>query len=541
MRVDIEEIKGVVLMVISHGTKRHAMDLSDRTTSRAVYTNMKRTFEYNNTDVWPYISEANQSKIYDLVVAGVTIAGSILPLEQVIISLRGVVSELASLHDEQAIRMRLSLSSRIIMPDSIHESYNHNDGAPGSVEQTYVRSEYIDLLVLSCGLKVVIPIWIEMKYKSHQSVKSSLKEGRLFDILTRSQYINYKGMLKLIRYIRVFMNKSPSDEVRLVNVVAGTGSEDAHRQILAKQVVGTVSVIDPVSGQIPNTSTLDDGEIAPEITTSTQTVISRIYFSVNSMVKTGSRARRGSMVEPKFPAGTNNGDEATSTLEQYRASFANNQGELAAVRYYMENTYVHLEQLLGEQGRSREVVELFETFLDQGRQNKKRSILNCQRRIVKLVYQDLIDPRHIDSLHRKQNICAIAVTQTWLWVKGYYSIAAIVGATPITDTKIVMDNSRVRIKDPAQLHDLNTLFAPSKRMKGKNANAVLENRVATAIMAMNNPGNETSQSGFGSNAWRLHLPEQMRTSMTGHADIHVYLCPNDICVQLASLITSLAK
>jgi hypothetical protein len=535
MRIDIEEAGTTVLLVISHGKDRYAMDLSDRTTSRAVYTNMMTTYTYNNTDIWPQMDESVQRNLYELIIAGIELARSPLPLENVIMALRGVVQQIASHHDETKMRLRIGLSPTITMPASISDRYNREDGNPGSEEQTYVRSEYLDLLTLSCGLKAVLPILIEMKYKSFQSVGAALMDGRQFDILTRSEYLNYKGMAKLVRYITVFMDKSHSDEVRMANVVAGIGSEGTSRQILAKQVVSTVILMDPITGQIPNTSAPGERE---DGSANTQTVISRIYFSVSSMVHTGSRGRRGSLVEPKFPSGTGNSDEATSTLEQYRSGLSSNQGDLAAVRYYMEQHQSHLFQLFG--GQHQGASELLEIFLSHGNANRRRSILPCQRRIVKAVYQDLIDPRHIDCLKKRQNIIAVAVTQTWLWVHGYRTIAAMVGATPVTESHVAMDNARDRIKDPDLLAKLNNLFIPAKRIKGKGANAVVENRVMTAIMALNNPTSESDPSGFGSNAWRLHLPPVMRAELTGHEDATLFMCPRDVCVQLAQLFVQLA-
>ena len=163
-------------------------------------------------------------------------------------SLQNNVKELYDYFNFDQIREWVALN--INLPElemNFSSEYKTSMDDVGSRDQTYLRSDYVDLVTLSLLLRFMIPIWNEFIDRTKKEYGVNFKEYYAFRLLRNSNLYNNRAMEKLRVYISFPMKNNFNDTHM---VLSGISTEDIPTWMLSlvvirRLVVGKLENNDP--------------------------------------------------------------------------------------------------------------------------------------------------------------------------------------------------------------------------------------------------------------------------------------------------------
>lgn len=494
-------------IVAKHAEASLIWRVGDRGEEKKLVEAIEGNFEYINK-IWASMTQQAQSNIFSVLAKIRNMIAEIPSVENLIMELTPAVAELMDLHDYEDIRRQVAYDPTVIVPDKCIVDYDPSDEKPGSRDQTYLRSDYLDLAALSVLLKPLIPIWTEFTHYTKNDTGKIYREYYAYMLLKDSYVPELPPIKKLIKYIACFLKKHESS---LNVIVTGVGSEDYPQMLLSTVVVDKVSMVDIRKH--------DHGS----------NVITWIYYYVRQNAEGSNPNKFSNAVKAKNPEGGEADENKLSRLEGYKIKQPVSIGDISMLRTYMSDPY-----RIALKAKPDINLDLLNEFVGQSKSMRDSRIMPAQVALAQYCLKRVISPRGVNHLLKVQVINAIAVTQTILWEWGYHYLSGLAGATPIIEGDISFvggSSSRARIP-PELIEKIDLLYPIAKIdntvMKSRQVNPVLK-----AIEQLND--------GFSANDWELNLVGNKIKMLRGHEQITRISCPHEIKIMLARLIVDIAK
>lgn len=424
------------------------------------------------------------------------------------------IAKISSIITIDKLRSWYAYKSGIIIPADLKDSINDlPDPSLATVDQTYLRKDYIGLCALSMAMTLLSPVFSAYVEKTKGEHGTEWKTYYAYLLITKSEYYKSEELARLYRYVEVTLN---SLVIRYDTIVlSGISKEEYPQWIMA--VVMTKKV---ATGDITG-----DPTVPP--------LIKFIYKYIQQKVQSMEKDFHGRVRYRQIKKSGNSDDSEISPLEAYntRQVITDNLviicehylSDIEAVALKMDDT-IPLSLLQESQSARAHVLSLLYSS----------DIGDGQIILLKWVLSKVIPPGMVDYLSRESIIDGIIAVRTYLWHKGYYDLAALISAVPIDNTQEHMvTGTDKRSRVVRDLSDkIDQIFPYYRKTTGVKK---VKPQKSVQISA------EYVESLLNKNDWYLTLPDVwLESALLGSTSRH-YAINDDIRLNLIDLAIDIAS
>ena len=344
-----------------------------------------RTFDALN-EYWATLPEDTQEKYFKLYTEAFLDIEEGLPFIQLKTRLTNIVKRIIDLVDYPNLSAWTIAHGGIVYDKDIHDSY---DGEYPK-RQTYLKSEYNELAVLSMVFKMLAPIWCGFLYDS-KALDKNYKELHALDLMTTSNISTIPAYERLVDYCTAITEKNHSMLTSAICIHMGTN--EIPKYMLAMAIVRCIAVCD-----------IRDPE---------KTLIKVVYKFLESRARNlgfGVRDKRGNRPEGD--------DDEDSVAEKYRISQTVPDYAVVTMANYVMDT-ARIVHDLNPKGS----IKKAENYIRSATNNTNFTIAGYHIPFIGLVCDRVVHTRTCRLMEREPLLNLIGITAAWLSDKGYQLLA----------------------------------------------------------------------------------------------------------------------
>ena len=361
--------------------------------------------------------------------------------------------------------------------DNIKMKYDDTMSDNYTQDQTYIFSEYQELVALIVQLRVMFPIWAHYIEIFSGKLGTNYKEFEAFKLICGTALFTNKAMEKLTRYVRAIT----PDEGSKAAIIDFISSEDYPIYNLSLVVVRKMCTMD-----IRN-----PGEKTPII-------IKHIFTHVREKI-TNSDKKQGCIISEKGGQDANNRSEERqiSMIERFKIREKLSIGTKEFLLEVVRNPYTIAKQL------SPMVNPDTVTLINAARSKILQvNVERVQKIFLKNILSINIPSRTVDLMEKEELIGALAAAASVLITDGFEDIAPFLTASIVSaDTSGTIATDQHQNKVPAELREsLNELLKFQRSSKSKIVTNPLAENVDLIFKEISN------------NAWYNNFPDELMTS-----------------------------
>lgn len=374
----------------------------------------------------------------------------------------------------------------------------------GSRDQTYLRSEYIDLITLSAMLRFMLPIWNEFMDKTKAEYGNTFKDYYAFKLLRESSIYNCKAMEKLRVYIN-YPIKANFDNTTMV--LSGISTEDIPTYMLALVVIRRLAV-----GRIENNE--------PNVH-----LITFIYKYVFRTAQNTSNGKKA--IKEKKIRKNEDEDEKESSLDRYKIKYQISIGEIAEIEFAIKN-YEYLVNLYCpnlDRNIIRENLESIQVLTPV-------KLEDVQIILLSWIIHPLVPSRGLVYVNKETILIAMAVSQAILRELGYPFLAMLLTAYPDRESsEFITSSSETRSRIPKEMVEQLDYLFPFIKRTGRRGNIKGINPIINLITNM--------AISFNSINWFITVKEKYLHEVYGENATRRIIMPGDLKVDLTKCLIHL--
>lgn len=472
---------------------------------------------------WAQCHPKTQDEIFEIYAKIYDVFQTIWDINVRVAALRPLVADLMDFHPQEDIFMWAWSRANIVVPASIHRTFDKNGTMAGTLERTYLDEDYRQLVALSISLRVMFPIWRQFTADTRRESGNIFKEYQAYQLLALSEVAQCKAMNRLMVFIR---HTIPKDRHNDAAILVGISSEDIPNWVLSVTVVTRLCCGD-VRGINQN----------PDANTQITTLPAYLYNFILQKLR-GIETSVGNVSPKNSGTYAGDGDSNLSKLEGFKIKQPTSIGNIETISAYLE---IQMDRVLSGEPlgpRSltsrlstspdfpRMVVEAYQSVqeLDAVRLTRE------QVAIAGWVLKQFIPVRSIPSLQKQDLLKMIAFAVAYLWEKNHFYLAAFASGIAIdtNDDNVGMIADRKDAIDKEELVSLMRRYIFTKRTGSRAKTAKSINPVITAI--------ETMTQSLSKYQWRITLPEHWISKAGWNPRSKVIKIPTDIRTRLALVL-----
>lgn len=482
---------------------------------------------------WAQCAQATQDEIFETYAKIYDVFQRVWDISRRARELTPLVANLMEYHPQEDIYMWAWSRANILVPSTIHRTFDTNGGMAGTPERTYLEEDYRWLVTLSISLRVMFPIWRQFTTDSRTQSSGSgvnvFKEFQAFGLLSLSNVRNCKAMQRLALFVK---HTIPRDRHNSSAILVGISSEDIPNWVLSVTVVTRLSCGD-VRGINPNAS---EGGTITTLPAFLYNFILQKLRGIESMVGN---------VSPKYSGSYSaDGDSNLSKIEGFKIKQPTATGNIEAISAYLDVQWARVHDFvqngvpLSERSLAMRmnkdpafpqlIVESMQTVSELETVRLTRE----QATIAAWALAPYVPVRSIPSLSKQDVLKIIAFAQAYLFSNQHFYLASIVGAEAV-DIMVsatggsMMADRKDAIEKEEQLQ-LIERFPFNRRTASRARNAKNTSPVMTTI--------ETLTQGLSRYQWRMTLPDSWVSRIGWNPRNRIVKVPADIRTLLAQLI-----
>lgn len=455
---------------------------------------------------WAQLPPSRQENIWDVYSTIHEILMTDYESRSILEKLKIQVKYLYDLMPLEEIKHWMLFHSNIRIPSSLKTEYDELNPP----DRTYLRSDYQDLVSLAIAVRPMIPIWGEYIGRTKSEHGTTFKESMALRLLYYTYLMQCVPMERLRTYIESSVAHSSQGGPSFAAVLGGLGTTELPEWLMANIVVRRISVV-PVSA-------------ADE----TAQIISNVHHFINNALRSLDRRFKGRVTEKSQPSASGEDPNNISSAEMYKVKQEVCDGDLVTLNVYTERVYDMAAMVIPE--ASQETIDL---CLLHVKALENLPIHPHQVVLAQWVMTRALPARTIPLLNKPSLMRALAITQAALWQWGFYDLAAMTTAEPLSaggDTMINIIESRGRIPKE-QMDKLIEQYPHQHHPRGKNQSVRQTNVASRAIDAF--------CALIDRSDWRLHAPTELIALSSSTGNTKKLIVPADMRAQLANLIIRL--
>jgi hypothetical protein len=511
-------LSGTYEILIKHQTE----ELEFSITEEVIRTSQKYGFEHFDeiNAYWQQTPVAHQDLVFDTYKKIYTVLNESPDIQSMTREMRPLATRLIDLHSLDDLDYWIWLKSPLLVPTGIKRVFNPEEDTSWTREKTYLEDDYRKLVTLTLAMRVMIPVWEEFILQTKKEIGPTFKEYQAFDLISNAQAMYSEAMRRLEIFV---VNTIPKDRSKEAAVFSGVSTEDFPEWILAVTVVRRLTSAD-IRG-----------------INSDHTLVTYLHNYIDQRSK--SLENRTGVIKPKYATESSGGDENSnhSKLEGFKIKEAIAEGDVACIRRYIA---LSINQAYGREPNSSlslinrlstepDMPELVRMSVESTQALFGEQLTSHQITIAGWILANYIPCEAIPYLNKSDILSMIALSQAYLWSRGYHSLAGLISAIPRNyidaSGNIIADNKMRMSSENAT--KFGKMFPYLKRTSSRAKNAKSINPSVASIDAV--------IEGISCYQWTLTLPPRWIEYLQGN-EVSVRLrVPENIRDILASLIMEL--
>lgn len=430
---------------------------------------------------------------------------------------RGIVIP-STFHDVYLDHSGIDLDDfKMTSPDKKLEKSNVVQAA--TREKTYLREDYVDLVVLTVMLRLMIPVWMMFIVLTKDKTSNDFKEHYAGQLLALSKNVlNSPGYEKLFTYLYENIKDQGVANARN-NSLAGLSTEDYPQYVMNLILIRRITIGDIRGLTRPGQS-------------STFHLVTYIHSYLQQAVFKSTKRFDLELIRDKFDSrikGGQDDDKKISIFESVRISESLSPGDIKEIEFYFNDPDRIIRVLCPD---------LPKRLRDDALAHAKRLINNDihepQVKILKNLIGPFLSPSVIDNLTAKYVMDLLCLVQAMLWYRGEKKIATIMTLTqlPINENAL---SAGSRSNATAQQQELSKQLYPHHKLVGGRIN---QNTTPVNIEWV-----KTIMRELTDYDWRYHIHPNWDIDQPHIAGLrpNEYRIPSDIRVRLMDLTLRIAK
>jgi hypothetical protein len=394
----------------------------------------------------------------------------------------------------------------IEFPPNLKTEYSENDRRTRNYEaRTYLKEEYIDLVILVLAFRFMIPIWGEYVTIVTKNSGNLYKEGTAMDLLRDSELIEWPPFKRLRSYIEFSID---DNRIGLSVLFGGLSTVEIPKHLMALAVVRKLAV----------------SPLSPK--SDSDNLIKILY---NFVTGTNGRmdSRFGGKVGTKRLIKENGEEDNSSVWDMYKINQDVPDGDKILVEVFTENVPLMAQKVYPGISQSK-----VDSCLVKASKLMRLDIAPHQMALCKWVMGKVIAPDSIEALSKTALLNVMAVAQAVLWELGQFELAVSVTASKVEldadDTFTAIESNKM---DKALIERLHVLYPYWRQDTGK---LNLAKRTNPAILAIGEVCKEANIC-----EWKSNAPKKLNTEFQPLTAYKTWRLSSDIRSQMAETILAL--
>ena len=385
---------------------------------------------------------------------------------------------------------------------NLADDYNISQGADNEFTraQTYLKSEYLELVAFSIIIKTTIPTIAHFGSLKNSEISGVHKEYILYNFISEHKIAQVPPAKRLFMFINklveIALKETTLTAVRIIE-------KRIPKEEMANYMMSVI-----VLNKISTASVVND--------TPTRNMITIVYTYVNN--KLSVKADAGNAIREKTVMGNENTDDQESIVESFRTNASLSEGKIIELNWSVSDITIIASQLDIEINK-----ELLTDALEFCKEIYNGYLSEEQILILSYIFKNVIDPRAIELLNIDSIYNLVVVAFGYLNTLGFKYLAALITAIPIekNDGILYINTTVNRSRLPIEVKDKLQELYPYNRVINAN------NKVNITEEAINDLANE-----IFSKQWRYTASEKYLKDTPGINEG----VPSDLKIQLANLL-----
>jgi len=363
------------------------------------------------------------------------------------------------------------------LPDILDVSMVIND--KGTREQTYLKSDFLDLCALSIIIKMLIPILGELVNEHSAEIDPNQKEFILYQIVNSTKLASIQPLLKVKDMVVVLLKQYLTPQLEKIIVLGKNISDNnIHSYIIAKLLFTEIAYTDILSE------------------TDSHNSIVAMHTWTKAQAETGSGF--STRIMEKTPPRTIGGDEnglSESTHEAVRTISDISPGQVTEYIWATDNIDIILKQLENKPYKPKDAPAVIKA---RDLVNKVSNITIAHMSILGLIFKDLVHPNATRYVYKNNIHNLLAVGYVILIEQGFPDVAALLLSNCVDDSMGI----NVSYQKSKYTNDILTVFKKYYTLEKGGVNVALEmvNKLAVEHILSKRwiPAFNTAQEHIGS-------------------------------------------
>ena len=423
-----------------------------------------------------------------------------------------ITDRILDMFDYEEMRKFIKNNNLIRIPQNLMDEFNEDIeiNKEGSRVQTYLKSDYLNLVALLNILKSVVPVLGLFASVNRQKLTEEYKYYILLMFIIKHNISDLEPFQKMVGYIKKLIANIKSNEneiqIRMIN-------KRIDEENLVYSVLGGV-----LFEKILLTDETKD--------TDSKNLITRFYSYVSGRLNIKNNPVGNLKIKSNFKINPD-GDDTESVIENYRVPTDITPGFMEEFIYATND----IKRLYGwlTDSKDYKTLEVFENAVN-GIHPIQLPLVNIK--LAFMIGKKVVDPRAYNYVNANNIRNMLAAVGAVLWEKGFKELACILASSKATDdveivsynTKLKLDTVYKEIIDKNfPIHMYNKRPSTGEITKRENLGEKIINDLATEMMKV---------------IYICKLPPEMIEEATGSIN-NILSVPNDIKATLVDALLNL--
>lgn len=452
---------------------------------------------------WERIDPEMQDKIFGLYLEAKNIFNSTFEVNPLIMQLRPIIHEILKIHDTEDFERWIRYHADIWIPSELDVEYKYTHEKPSSREQTYLVSDYWELVFMVMNLRVLAPIWGEFVEITKKESGASFRDLNTYYLISKAPIVTGPAMTRLNHYVA---RNVKQDDINIRSSIDGIGSDIFQTNLVANILVRFL-IISSLTREPSDTH-----------------LVQIIHKTLRNRLSQND-SHQNAILEKLNPSEDSDSEDSSSRAEKYKNKPLVPPGEFTSIEKFTEYSELITSRLLLKNTLDHtESVKLLESIQD-AEAMRTHALEEGQIHLIQWVVSPIVSARSKWDINKSSILRLAGIAQFVLWNTGFKDLACIPTARSMNAEGYGSYGSESRAHIPKDLIDkLNELYPfyrrhPTKKVAKPNNDAVNE------IM-------ELAQT-LSDHTWFLNMGEDLIADFRGSAANKTYRVGYDIRIRLA--------
>lgn len=505
MRIDFDSSRECVKVTKLGG----AEELNFSTSSLykgAVIAAAGNVFGLINNYIQTQMTAAERSELWNCYLSAKEILINPTTMKVTQTKLEAVIRDIYNLIDMNKFHYYAEIHGGIVVPANVKDNYEQVDES-FTQSRTYLRNDYIKLIVFCTAVRFLIPIWGEFVSINKDGVPEAQKEYRAYELISRSNLPQYPAYRRLLVYINESYKENPNSSV--APILGGIGRENIPEWLAGMLIVRKLGLINLYQG---------DGST---------NVISQVSVYVDTTI-TNMEKKFGDIIQEKRNVSSPvDGERDPSFLETFRVKQALPYGNIEMSNVYLSDIYNAVQGV--DPTIPYEIVRMV-IDVTHGLQNEPMDETNIT--LAQWVMSPAVAPGLFDVMEKLSITNALIASQALLHWWGLHELALLVTGISLQQSKVMMLGDKLARPSLEQLAKLDQIYPHMAQQRTKAAKSKSPNIIYPVIMSF---GTKLMGSRKAVRTPMFVTPEQVPSvDRHGHMTVPTYVANHvvDLLVKL---------